>query len=84
MENDEIREVMEGEKRRGRSRRPIDAEELRRLKALKMGLQRALARKDERELLSALRDAGVKDGSPEFAAALKLFRELAGGSSTGR
>jgi len=75
-ENKDVRDVYRAEKRRGR--RPIDEERQKSTKELKQALEQAIRQQDERAFLTALRRAGVKDGTNEFARAVQLFREMIG------
>lgn len=72
----DISEVMEQEPRRGKARRPIDAEARRKVASLKEDFKRAIRARDERAFAELLRKAGYADDSPEFARAWKMFREL--------
>jgi hypothetical protein len=73
-----VHDVYKAEKRRGR--RPIDAAKQREKQEVARELLKAVQQKDERAFLSALRRSGVKDGTDEFARALRVFRELMGQS----
>lgn len=75
-ENDDVRDVYEAEKRRGR--RPVDKAERTARKELTGALTQAIREKDEVAFLNALRRGGVKDGTDEFARALRAFRAMAG------
>jgi hypothetical protein len=70
----EIQEVMEQEKRRGKARRPLDTEQRKQRKQLEAELLRAMRDGDERAFAEALRKAGHDETSPVFAQAWKLFR----------
>ncbi len=73
--NDEdLREVMDEEKSRGR-RRPADPEARKRRKALLRDLRRLLKYGDEKDFVEAIRALGLKEGSPEFQNALAVWRE---------
>ena len=75
---DDVRDVYGAEKRSGR--RPIDAAKQREKQEVAREMLKAVQQKDERAFLSALRRSGVKDGTDEFARALRVFRELSGQS----
>ncbi len=70
----EIQDVMEQEKHRGKTRRPLDAEQRRHRRQLEAELLRAMRDGDERAFAEALRKAGHDETSPVFAQAWKLFR----------
>ena len=74
MIDDEIRKLIEDEMRRGSRRRPIDSEELDRKRKLRHDLIIAFQLGDERNFLRVLREFGLKDESPEFQNAWKVFR----------
>lgn len=76
--DDDLGDVLGAETRRGR--RPIDPEQRRRRNRLVRLALKAIQDKDERGFLSVLREGGVKDGTAEFAEALRLFREKVGSS----
>lgn len=73
---EDVKDVMDAEKRRGTRRRPLDAEARRKVAALKEDFRRAIRAKDERAFAELLRKAGYPDDSPEFVRAWKMFREL--------
>jgi hypothetical protein len=77
-EDEDIRQVMEEEKRRGVRRKRLDTEERRKAEKTKLDLARVLASGDERGFMKIMREIGLKDDSPEFLKALKAFREQAG------
>ena len=77
-QEEDVREVRAEEERRGRSRRPVDTEAKKKARRLRNDLENVLRTGDERRFLMILREAGLKDGTPEFAKALKLFREESG------
>jgi len=77
-EDEDIRQVMEEEKRRGFRRKRLDTEERRKAEKTKLDLARVLASGDERGIMKIMREIGLKDDSPEFLKALKAFREQAG------
>jgi hypothetical protein len=72
----DIGDVFAEERSRGRRRRPLDVEQRRLQARVRREAVKALREKDERSFTALLRQAGIRDESPEFAAALKLFREL--------
>jgi hypothetical protein len=74
-ENDQdIADVMAEERSRGSRRRPIDPRTRRKIEKTRQDLVRAFHDGDERKYFKILRDAGMKDGSPEFVRAAELFR----------
>jgi hypothetical protein len=77
-DDEDIREVMEEEKRRGVRRKRLDTEQRRKVEKTKLDLARVLASGDEREFMKIMREIGLKDDVPEFLKALKAFREQAG------
>jgi len=77
-DDDDIRQVMEEEKRRGVRRKRLDTEQRKKVEKTKLDLARVLASGDEREFMKIMREIGLKDGAPEFLKALKAFREQAG------
>ncbi len=77
-EDEDIRQVMEEEKRRGVRRKRLDTEERRKAEKTKLDLAKVLASGDERGFMKIMREIGLKDDSPEFLKALKAFREQAG------
>ncbi len=77
-EDEDIRQVMEEEKRRGVRRKRLDTEERRKAEKTKLDLARVLASGDERGFMKIMREIGLKDDSTEFVKALKAFREQAG------
>ena len=74
-EDQKIREVIAEETSRGASRKKIDTAEREKQRKTKVDLAKVLASGDERAFLEIMRALGVRDGSPEFARALKAFRE---------
>ena len=72
-EKEDIHDVRKEEESRGR--RPVDTEARKKAARLRAGLRRVLNSGDERAFLQILREAGLKDGTPEFEKAWKLFRE---------
>ena len=74
----DLQQVMAEEKSRG-SRRPVKAETLERTRRIRKAIE-MLANKgcERRDYLSALRELGVKDGSPEFQEFEKVWDEHRG------
>lgn len=69
----DILDVVNEDKRRGRRRRPKDtAEERKKAKLAADGL-RAIKAKDSRRFTELLRQAGIREGSPEWKNAWKAF-----------
>jgi hypothetical protein len=77
-DDEDIRRVMEEEKRRGVRQKRLDTEQRRKVEKTKLDLARVLASRDEREFMKIMREIGLKDDAPEFLKALKVFREQAG------
>ncbi len=77
----EIEDVIAAETRRGRGRGPLSREQRRKEKALERATLKAIAFNDERRFAECLRLAGIKDGSPEYVNAWKIFRQASGRSS---
>ncbi len=75
-EENDIRDVRREEESRGR--RPVDTKARKQAAKLRADLRNVLRARDERAFLTILREAGLRDGTPEFAAALKLFRKETG------
>jgi hypothetical protein len=69
----ELDDVIQQETRRGR--RPIDMEERRRRRKLAQDFRFLLDFGKEEEFLTALRAIGLRDGSREFAEAVRVWRE---------
>jgi hypothetical protein len=70
----ELEDVIQQEMRRGR--RPIDLQERRRRRELARYCKSLLEfGTTEEELLGVLRATGLRDGSPEFAEAVRVWRE---------
>jgi hypothetical protein len=66
-------EVMKQEKQRGR--RPIDFEAGKRRAQTLRDMRKLLESAREEEFVAAIRAAGLRDGSPEFLEALRIWRE---------
>ena len=77
-DDEDIRLVMDEEKRRGVRRKHLDTEQRRKTEKTKLDLARVLASGDERAFMKIMREIGLKDDSPEFLKALKTFREHVG------
>ena len=77
-EDEDIRLVMEEEKRHGVRRKHLDTEQRRKAEKTKLDLARVLASGDERAFMKIMREIGLKDDSPEFLKALKTSRERVG------
>jgi hypothetical protein len=76
-DDQELKDVMAHEKRRGR--RPVDAEYLRLLKEVATEVERAWRENDEASFRRALLRLGLGPGSPKYDRALKRWREHHGG-----
>ena len=77
-DDEDIRHVMEEEKRRGVRRKRLDTEERRKAEKTKHDLAKVLASGDERGFMKIMREIGLKDDSPELLKALNAFREQTG------
>ena len=77
-EEDEIQSIIREEKSRGVRRKRVDTEERKKTQKTKSDLARALALGDERTFTKIMREIGLKDDSPEFLKALKVFRDHVG------
>lgn len=73
--NDDLEDLVAEERSRGSRRRRLDTEERRRAARLRQDILRAYRGKDEVGFKIALLAAGWSEDSPEFAAALKKFRD---------
>jgi hypothetical protein len=69
----DLEEVMRQEKRRGR--RPIDFEAGKRRAQTLSDMRKLLERANQEEFVAAIRAAGLRDGSPEFSEALRIWRD---------
>lgn len=78
-DEEDIREVIEAEKRRGIRRKPVDAEMRAKQRRLLADLREALKSGDERELRRTIAELDLKEGSPEIEELVRLFRALRGG-----
>jgi hypothetical protein len=72
-EQKNLDEVMRQEKARGR--RPIDFEAGKRRAQTLRDMRKLLETAREEEFVAAIRAAGLRDGSPEFLEALRIWRE---------
>ena len=72
-ELNDLRQVMEEEKRRGR--RPIDPAARKRRTELLRYLRNLIHEADERRFREAIRAHGLRDGTEEFEVALRIWRE---------
>ncbi len=75
---EDIADVMAEERSRGKRRRPLDSEARRKRQRLRADIIRVIRSGDERAFLTVLREAGIKEGTSEFAKCVKLFREHSG------
>ena len=75
-QNDDLRDVQAEEKNRGIRRKRLDTEERRKAAALRQDVLKACRDRDETALRIALLGAGWSEESPEFAVALRKFREV--------
>ena len=73
-ERSDLDDVLREERARGR--RPVDATARRRRQELVRKLSRTIREGNEREFLRIVRVLGLRDGSPEFANALRLWRDV--------
>jgi hypothetical protein len=74
-QNDDLRDVQAEEENRGTRRRKFDAEERRKSRVMRQGVMKAYRDRDEVALKIALLSAGWSEESPEFAEALRKFRD---------
>ena len=72
-ERPDLEDVLREETSRGR--RPVDATARRRRWELLRKLSRTIREGNEREFLRIVRALGLKDGSPELANVLRLWRD---------
>ena len=73
-DSDDLKDVYAEEKGRG-SRRRVDATARKEQRELLNDLRLLLESGDERKFLEAIRALGLKDGSPEFEKAWRVWRE---------
>jgi hypothetical protein len=76
-EDKDILDLMRGEKSRGTKRRPLNTTEEKKRRNLERDTLRAIQSGDLHAFVRMLHEAGVKDGTPEFANALKVFHASA-------
>jgi hypothetical protein len=76
-EDKDILDLMREEKSRGTKRRPLNTTEEKKRRNLERDTLRAIQSGDLRAFVRMLHEAGVKDGTPEFANALKVFHASA-------
>lgn len=74
-QNDDFRDVQAEERSRGTRRRKLDTEERRKAARLRQDILKAYRERDEIALKIALLAAGWSEESPEFAEALRKFRD---------
>jgi hypothetical protein len=72
VEDEDLREVMEEEKRRGR--RPLDPAERKRREELLKYLRDLIYDSDEVRFVAAIRAHGLREGTPQFEVAADLAR----------
>lgn len=72
-EDTDLNDVIKEEQSRGR--RTLDMKTRRERQQLLRDLRRLLNSGDERGFLQAMRSVGLKDGSPEFLEAWRVWRE---------
>lgn len=72
----DLDDVMKEERARGR--RPVDTKARRERQRLLRDLRGLIEAGDERGFLEAIRRVGLKDGSPEFLEAWRVWRESQG------
>jgi len=69
----QIKDVMDADKRRGRSNRPFSSAEEKRKKEFVAGLLKVVAARDARALTELLQLYGITEGSQEWMRAWKVF-----------
>jgi hypothetical protein len=72
-EDKDILDLMREEKSRGTKRRPVNTSEEKKRRKLEKDALRAIQSGDLHAFVRMLHEAGVKDGTPAFANALKIF-----------
>ncbi len=77
-EEQDIDDVIAEEKSRGSRRRAIDTAEPKKQLRLERDALRAIKSGDLHAYVRMLHEAGMKDGSPEYANALKIFHSFHG------
>jgi hypothetical protein len=75
-QNDDLRDVQAEERSRGLRRRKLDTGERRETARLRQDVLKACRDRDEMALKIALLGAGWNEESPEFAEALRKFRDV--------
>ncbi len=73
-ERSDLEDVIREEASRGR--RPVDAEARKRRRELLRDVAKTIREGNEREFLRILRALGLQDGSPKFANALRIWRDV--------
>jgi len=73
VEDDDLRDVMKAEKSRGR--RPVDIAALRERQRFLQVLRELLEDDNLEGFLNAIRAYGLREGMPQFEAALRAWRE---------
>lgn len=71
-EKDDLDQAMREDKRRGR--RPIDFEAGKKRAQTLKDMRKLLESAKEEEFVAAIRTAGLRDGSPEFLEAVRIWR----------
>jgi len=71
--SEDVRDVIQEEQARGKSRRPVDRGQERKLRKLAKNALRAIQNKDARAFTEELRRAGVRENSPEWKRAWAAF-----------
>ena len=74
-EDDDLRDVIREEKSRGKRR--VDTTEEKKKRQLENDAMRAISSGDLHAFVRMLHEAGMKDGTPEYANALKIFHASA-------
>jgi hypothetical protein len=74
-ENRDLHDVMREEKSRGKRR--VDTAQEKKKRQLDEAAMRAIASGDLHAFVRMLHEAGMKDGTPEYANALKIFHASA-------
>jgi len=74
-EESDIREVMDEETRRGKSRRPMDLKTRKERAELRQAFRELLRDGDERDFVKALSALGIDPGSSQYLAALRVWHE---------
>jgi hypothetical protein len=72
----DLQDVMAEEKSRGTRRRTVDTAERKKQLRLERDALRAIRSGDLHAYVRMLHEAGMKDGSPEYANALKIFHSF--------